>query len=116
MNNIAFRLTLYKTRNALVVPARTSPWAALCMCVAAALLATYIGMAARHIGVRHDIVSLKSEIKQLQEQNSVLEIALAKAHTKEPTDEYFAEFGLIKAKNVSYIETPSTALVRAQNQ
>lgn len=84
--------------------------------VSVMLMVGYLALAVSQISARHNIATVKAETKQLQEQNSAFELTLAGAHAIEPTDEHFAELGLVKSKNVSYIEIPAAGLVRIETQ
>lgn len=117
MNLAALQALSYKqnTRARSVIFVYPKTFTLLVVC-ATCLLTLYIVFAVLQIGTRHDIIALKSEIKLLQERNSEYEVALASAHINEPTEAYFSELGLVKSKNVSYIEMPLSGLVRASTR
>lgn len=80
------------------------------------LLISYIILSSHLITLQNNISRIKIEQKKLETQNTESELQLANARLEIPPEVNFAQLGLVRAKNVSYIEQPSTGLVRAFTQ
>ena len=80
------------------------------------LFVSYLILSSHLIGLSERINQVKIELKNLSNQNAELEIYFAKSSLEIPSEVNFEQLGLIKNKDISYLEKKPTDLVRVSSQ
>ncbi|RJQ13629.1 hypothetical protein C4553_03065 [Candidatus Parcubacteria bacterium] len=88
--------------------------AGIIFCCSLFVAAVLVGI--QTIKLNSGVVSIRSEIKQLQELNTNLELEFAGTRISNPIEGDVATLGLVKSKQVFYVERPSTDFAKARTQ